>query len=72
MQQLRGLLGNRARDARVGVAQRRDPDARQQVVVLAAVRVEQLRALAANQVDRVAAIRLQNVFGFASLNFVER
>ena len=65
------LVGDRARDARMRVPERRDADARQQVEVFPAFRVEQPDALSANKVDRIAAVRLENVFCLASLNVFE-
>ncbi len=60
------------REALVGVAERRDADARQQVEVLAALGVVEAHALAAHERQRRAAVRLQDVPGFACLNVFER
>ena len=51
------LIGDRARQARMRVAERRDADARQQIEILAALGVVQTDALAAHERDRLRAGR---------------
>src|SRR5439155_7540945 len=62
------LFGNRASQARMRVAERRDADARQQVQILATVGIEQTCTLAAHQRDRLPPIGLQHMPRFKSLN----
>ena len=64
------LVGDRARQARVGVAERRDADAGQQVEILAALRVEQAHAFAADEGNRLPAVGLQDMPCFECLNVV--
>ena len=59
------LLRDRAREAAVRVAERRDADAREQVEVFAPLGVEQAYSLATHERDRLAAIRLQHMARFA-------
>ena len=71
MQQLLSLVGNRASEARMGVAERGNADSRQQIEVLAALGVVQSHALTADEGDRVSAVGLQHVARFARLNLFE-
>ena len=64
------LFGDRARQARMRVAERRDADAGQQVEVLAPFGVVQAHALAAHERHRLAAVGLQHMPRFARLNVV--
>ena len=68
VQQRLRLVGDGARQPWVRMAERRDADARQQVEILASLRVEQADALAAHERDRLTSVRLQHVPRFARLN----
>ena len=72
VQQRLRLLGDRARQARMRVAERGHADARQQIEVLAALGVEQTHALAAHERDRLPPVGLQHVPRFPRLNVVDR
>ena len=65
------LIGDRPRQPRMRVAERRDADPRQQIEVFAPVGVVQPDALAAHERDRQTLVRLQDVSRFARLNFVD-
>ena len=65
------LIGDRARQSRMRVAERGDADSRQQIEILAPVRVVQPHALAAHERDRQTLVRLQDVSRLAHLNLVD-
>mgnify|MGYP003694479805 CR=1 FL=1 len=64
------LLGDRAGQPWMRVTQRRDADAGQQIDILAAVRVVETDALAADERHRVALVDRQHVFRFACYDVV--
>src|SRR5579871_2294629 len=72
MQQLCGLLGNRAGDHRMCMPERCDTNSGQEIEVLAPFRVEQPDALTPDEADRIASVGLEHELGFSVLDCFER
>ena len=71
VQQRRGLIGDRGRDFRMRVTERRHREARQEVEIARPFRIEEERALAADELDRQPAVRLHHVLGIERAHLVE-
>ena len=72
VQQCARLVGDRGRDVGVGVSERRHRETREEVEVLLAFAVPELRAFAAHERDRQPAVRLHHVLGVECLQLGQR
>ncbi len=72
MEERARLVGERVGNRRVGVTERGDREAAEEVEVLLALAVPEAHALAANERDRLATVRLHHMFGVERDDVVER